>query len=144
MDKFKGGFKMSMSIGRVRIVILIIGSLLLLGGCSSIDKTLASKATDGLKVEVTSNPKKAKLLKPVKITALVTKDGIPVSDKAEVEFELIKKDGGTIGSVTPENIGNGKYQIETIFDEEIVYQIVAHVSLGNEHEMPVYEVNVTS
>lgn len=121
-------------------MILIIGCLLL-GGCSTIERAHAPKST-GLEVEVTSNPKHAKLLKPVKVTALVTNNGTPVSNKAEVQFELIKKDGATIGSVTPENIGNGKYQIETIFDEEVVYQIVAHVSLGNEHEMPIYEVNV--
>ena len=63
--------------------------------------------------------------------------------RAEVEFELIKKDGAYDWFCTPENIGDGKYQIETIFDEEVVYQIVSHVTLGNEHEMPIYEINVT-
>ena len=62
----------------------------------------------------------------MKITAVVTNDGVSVSDKAEVDFELIKKDGATIGSVNPENIGDGKYQIETIFDEEGVYEIFSH------------------
>jgi hypothetical protein len=120
----------------MRILILLIGCLCLLGGCSESEQSNVSKTSD-LEVEVSSNPKKVKLLEPVKITALVTRDGVEVSEKAEVEFELIKKDSATIGSVTPENIGDGKYQIETIFDEEGVYQIVSHVSLGNDHEMPI-------
>lgn len=130
-----------MRISHVIIHTLMIGLVVLLGGCSANDRPV-SKAT-GLEVEVISNPTKATLLEPVKITAVVTNDGVSVSDKAEVKFELIKKDGATIGSVNPENIGDGKYQIETIFDEVGVYQIVSHVTLENDHEMPIYEMNVT-
>ena len=126
----------------MRILILLIGCLFVLGGCSASEQSNASKAA-GLEVEVTSNPKNVKLLEPVKIKALVTNDGVEVSEKAEVEFEIIKKDRATIGSVTPEKLEDGKYQIETIFDEEGVYQIVSHVSLGNDHEMPIYEINVS-
>jgi hypothetical protein len=126
----------------MRMLILLTGCLCLLGGCSESEQSNVSKTSD-LEVEVFSNPKKVKLLEPVKITALVTSDGVEVSEKAEVEFELIKKDSATIGYVTPDYIGDGKYQIETIFDEEGVYQIVSHVSLGNDHEMPIYEINVS-
>lgn len=94
-------------------------------------------------MEVISNPENAKLLEPVKIIATVTMNGAQVSDKTQIFFELMKKDGVIIGNVTPERIGDGKYQIETIFDEKGVYQIVSHVTLGNEHEMPIYEIQVS-
>ncbi|MGE8077466.1 FixH family protein [Peribacillus loiseleuriae] len=126
----------------MRKFILLIVCLLILAGCSASDEPKATKAV-GLEVNVKSNPKDAKLLEPVKIIATVTNDGVEVSEKAEVMFELIKKDGATLGSINPENIGNGKYQIETIFDEEGVYQIISHVSLENAHEMPIHEINVS-
>lgn len=127
---------------RYVLILTFLISLIVLGGCSANNQPSASKAT-GLEVEISSNPKNAKLLEPVKITAVVTNNGVPVSKDAEVEFELMKKDGGSIGSVQPENMGDGKYQIETIFDEEVVYQVVSHVTYENQHEMPIYEINVT-
>ncbi|KKI90506.1 hypothetical protein WQ54_21415 [Bacillus sp. SA1-12] len=125
----------------MRFLILLIGCLLILGGCTAKEEAKTSK-TIGLDVAVTSIPKQIQLLKPVKITALVTINGAEVNEKAEVEFELIKKNGAQIGFVTPEYIGDGKYQIETIFDEEGEYQIVSHVSIGNVHEMPIFEIKV--
>ena len=126
-----------------RLILILAVCLLGLAGCSLMAEPSASKP-EGLKVEVISNPENAILLEPIKITATVTMNGTAVSEEADVFMELIKKDGAVIGTVRPEMVGDGKYQIETIFDEEGVYQIVSHVTLGEEHEMPVYEINVSS
>ena len=121
---------------------MIMILLLSLVGCSSNVESNATKAK-GLEVEVRSNPEQVPLLKPVKIIATVTNNGASVGKDPDIYFELIKKDGAVIGNVTPEKISDGKYQIETIFDEVGIYQIVSHVTLGEEHVMPVYEINVS-
>lgn len=121
----------------MRHLVLMIGCLSFLLGCAD------SSQSTGLKVDVSSNPGYAKLLEPVKIIAEVTNGGVAVSKDVEVVFELIKKDGATIGSVTPDLVDEGKYQIETIFDEEGVYQIIFHVTLGEAHDMPVYEITIS-
>lgn len=135
----------------MRGIVVLIVSLLLLVGCvekkstdSNLEKLIEDEQAANLVVEVTSNPQEVKLLEPVKITATVTENNIPVSKEAtEIWFELIKKDRAALGTVTPESVGDGKYQIETILDEEGIYQIIAHVTVGSIHEMPVYEINVT-
>ncbi len=111
-------------------------------GCTGKDEA-SHNITDGLEVTVTSSPSNAKLLEPVKVLATIKSGGVKVGDEAQVEFELIKKDGAPIGTVKPERIGEGKYQIETIFDEAGVYQIVSHVTLGVEHAMPIHEISVS-
>jgi hypothetical protein len=124
-----------------RLIVILALCFLGLFGCSS-NVELSATKTQGLKVEVITHPEIAILLDPITITTIVTINGTAVGEEADVILELKKKDGAVIGTVRPEMVGEGRYQIETIFDEEGVYQIVAHVTLGEEHEMPVYEINV--
>lgn len=127
---------------KTSILILLSFFIITVAGCAGKDEA-SQNITNGLEVTVTSNPSAAKLLEPVKVLATVKRGGVKVGEEAEVEFELIKKDGSPIGTVRPERIGEGEYQIETIFDEEGIYQIVSHVTFGAEHEMPIHEITVS-
>lgn len=123
--------------------LLLFSCLLVLAGCvqkEPISENDLSK--QGLQVSINSNVKEVKAFEPIKIFAKVTNAGTPVEKTEEIKFEIIKKEGPTIGSVNPENLGKGKYQIETIFDEPGVYQIISHVTVTGAHEMPKLEITV--
>ncbi|WP_338448906.1 FixH family protein [Niallia oryzisoli] len=121
---------------------MIMILLFVLAGCSSKVESNATQS-EGLEVEVISNPENATLLEPVEIIASITHSGTSVGEGTDIFFEIIKKDGPVIGTVTPEKVSDGKYQIKTIFDEEGTYEFISHVTLGPEHVMPVYEMKVS-
>ncbi len=109
--------------------------VLLLAGCSA-------QAHESLQVTIEANKQSVEVFEPVTITASVEAAGKPVSVDATVDFELIHPTGKTIGTVNPENNGDGTYSIETSFDAEGIYRIISHVDYEHEHEMPEVEVTV--
>lgn len=123
--------------------LLLCSCLLVLVGCVK-KEPISEKAvsSQGLQVAIDSTVKEIKVFEPIKIFANVTNASEPVEKTEEIKFEIIKKDGPTIGSVNPDNLGKGKYQIETMFDEPGVYQIISHVSVAGAHEMPKIEITV--
>ena len=112
-----------------RLLLLV----LLLAGCSA--------QAEVLDVTISASTKTLQAFEPVTITASVDAGG-PVSEGAEIDFELIAPSGQTMGSVNPTNNGDGTYSIETSFDAAGTYRIIAHVDYDNAHEMPEVEVTV--
>ena len=108
--------------------------MLLLAGCSA--------QAHELQVTIETNKQSVEVFEPVTITASIEAAGKPVSVDATVDFELIHPTGKTIGTVNPENNGDGTYSIETSFDAAGIYRIISHVDHGQEHEMPEVELTV--
>lgn len=115
----------------IRLLFLV----LLLAGCSA-------QAHENLQVTIEATKQSVEIFEPVTIKASVKASGEPVSADAVVDFELIHPSGKTMGSVNPENNGDGTYSIETSFDAAGIYRIISHVDYGSEHEMPEVEVTV--
>ena len=117
----------------MRILILFL-SIFLLAGCST-NESVKTQKTKELKVTLESKPKKLKLNEKVAIQAMVEYGGKRLSKGAEISFEIIENDV-SIGNVTPKNLGNGVYGIETMFIDPGNHQVIAHVSYKLFHEMP--------
>ena len=108
--------------------------MLLLAGCSA--------QAHALQVTIEATKQSVEIFEPVTITASVEASGKPVRDEAVALFELIHPSGKTMGSVNPQNNGDGTYSIETSFDAAGIYRVIAHVDHGEAHEMPEVEVTV--
>lgn len=108
--------------------------VLLLAGCGT--------QAHELQVTIEATKQSVEIFEPVTITARIEASGKPVSDEAVVDFELIHPSGKTMGSVNPQNNGDGTYSIETSFDAAGIYRIISHVDYGQAHEMPEVEVTV--
>lgn len=108
---------------------------LLLAGCST-------QLTEPLQVTIEANKQQVAAFEPITITAHIEADGKPVTEGAEIDFELINPSGQTIGTVNPINNDDGSYSIETSFDATGTYRIISHVDYEQSHEMPKVEVTV--
>lgn len=118
-----------------KIVIFLVAILLI--GCSDSSTTLKSvDQSNTLEVSLKSNTKKVVLNETATFTAIVKYGNEDISEEAEVQFEIIEN-GVSIGMVSPENVGEGKYVLDTKFFEPGEKQVVAHVSYKTMHEMPV-------
>ena len=109
--------------------------VLLLAGCSA-------HADESLEVSIKANPVQVEAFEPVTITSTISFNGEPVTENAEIEFEFINPNGQSIGTVNPDNNGDGTYSIETSFDGTGTYKIIAHVDYEGLHEMPEVEVSL--
>ncbi len=109
--------------------------MLLLAGCSA-------QETEHLEVTIEASKQNVEAFEPITITAQIEAGEKPVTENAEVDFELINPNGQTIGTVNPINNGDGTYSIETSFDASGVYRIISHVDYEEMHEMPEVEVKV--
>ena len=115
----------------VRIIIVFL-SIFLLAGCSS--ETVNKQLIKELKVTIDSKPEHVKLNEAVEVKSIVEYGG-KRSKGAEISFEIMEN-GTSIGNVTPDNLGEGVYGIETMFIEPGEHQIIAHVNYKEFHEMP--------
>lgn len=127
MDEFKGR-----SIVIVKRLLLIV---LLLAGCSA-------QVNKGLIVTLTTTKTEIQAFEPVTFTATILFDDEKVVDGADIAIEFIDPNGVSIGSVTPTNLGDGRYFVETSFDALGTYTIISHVDYEGLHEMPTVEVEL--
>lgn len=116
---------------------LLLAALLLLAGCSA-----KAEPKPLLDVSVKANKQTVEAFEPVKITTAVTLNDEQIDDKLDISYEVINPSSISVGSVTPQKQADGRYMIETSFDETGTYQIVSHVSYASLHEMPIVEVEV--
>lgn len=116
---------------------LLLAAMLLLAGC-----TAKAEPKPLLDVSVKTNKQTVEAFEPVKITTTVTLNDEPLDDEVDISYEIINPSGVSVGSVTPEKQADGRYVIETSFDEKGTYQVVSHVSYTSLHEMPIAEVEV--
>lgn len=116
---------------------MIIFAAMLLIGCSDTSLTQKSvKQQKTLEVSLKSETKEVLLNETATFTAIVEYGDTKISKDAVVQFEMIEN-GVSIGLVSPKNVGDGQYVLETKFLEPGEKQVVAHVNYKTLHEMPV-------
>lgn len=128
-------------ISGVLITTMIAGFLLLLIGCSA-QKQQTLDFPEELMVTMDSDRQQLKVNEPVKITAKVKFGDIDIDKDTTVDFEIIEN-GVSVGTVSPEDAGDGKYTLETMFSSKGTHEVVAHVYYEWFHEMPKLTFNVS-
>ncbi|MDY0943200.1 hypothetical protein [Priestia megaterium] len=127
----------------MKTIIIIFMSFLLIGCSNFTIKKQTVEQPKTLDVSLTSNYKELFLNEKVTFTTVVKYGEHPISKGAEVQFEIIENNV-PIGMVSSENLGHGKYTLDTKFFEPGEKQVIAHVNYKNLHEMPVLAFQVIS
>ena len=122
-----------MAVRSVKRFVLI--GVLLLAGCSAVT------SQEALYVEQSLNVEQVAVWEPFELTTYVEVEGKPVAD-ATVEIEIQNEHGQSVGIVTPTSSDNGIYKLETVLDVAGQYEVISHVTVGEEHNMPSTELLV--
>lgn len=125
----------------MKTITIIFMSFLLIGCSDSKIKKQTVEKPKILDVSLASNSKELSLNKKVTFTTVVKYGDRPISKGAEVQFEIIENNV-SIGMVSPKNLGQGKYTLDTKFFEPGEKQVIAHVNYKNFHKMPALALQV--
>lgn len=95
-------------------------------------------------VELSISPDQAKVNENVMIEALVTQNDKKVTDADKVIIELAASTAnGRHEELSAAHAGDGKYVLETSFDQADTYTITSHVTVGPMHTMPKKDIVIT-
>ena len=114
-----------------------ISLVLFIGGCRD-----AQQAVSFLEVELTSDKRNVKMDEPFTLTVAVAYGEKDISRDVIIEVEFIE-DGISLGSVNPEYLGNGRYELEMKLISEGEHIVVAHASYGDYYETRFLTFHVT-
>lgn len=118
--------------------------LLLVSACSISD---TAESSEPLQVEISTVQDMLQPGRAILIDATVTQGTEKVTDAQEVEFEIWRKDREKHRTVVAKHWLDGTYRIKTMFPEDGIYYVVAHVTAGDMQAMPKKELvvgNVTA
>ena len=86
-------------------------------------------------------PEQAKVNEKVSIEVVVTQQNVKITNADKVIIEIAPPDKDSKHIETPAaHMGEGKYAIETSFEEAGTYRITSHVTVGAMHTMPSKEI----
>lgn len=129
----------------MRKVILSIGLLTLMLGLIACSNSENNNMNDDELVMIDVDfqvPETADVDETVELKSTVTYKDEPVTD-ADVEFEIwLKDDEENSEKIEPTNNEDGTYTLEYTFDEAGVYEMYAHTTAKNMHNMPKKEIKV--
>ncbi|OAB44524.1 FixH family protein [Paenibacillus glacialis] len=95
-------------------------------------------------VDLSIQPDPVKVKEKVMIEVLVTQNNKNVTDADKVIIEINPTAVNGKHIETPAtHVGDGKYVLETSFDQADKYSITSHVTVGPMHTMPKKELTVT-
>ncbi|MFD1735560.1 FixH family protein [Bacillus salitolerans] len=97
-----------------------------------------------LEVEIKISPEDPVPGENVRVQAVVSQGGEPVEDASEVKFEVWEMSETEHEMIKVVHIINGIYEMNKIFKEDGTYNIVAHVTARDQHNMPKKEILVGS
>ncbi|WP_419881074.1 FixH family protein [Peribacillus sp. B-H-3] len=123
---------------------LLIGLLLLAGGCSGNKQEMAEDMPNMLDVKVTINPEIADVNKTVDFKADIVSNGKRVKKADEVKFEIWKSQNNNHITIEVKPNEKGVYEIKKTFPVQGTYYIIAHVTAKGMHAMPKKEFTVGS
>lgn len=89
-----------------------------------------------LEVDLSVNPEKGEVNKPITFKAKVTQGNEKVNDADEVTFEIWRSKDENHEKIDIKNPKNGVYSIEKTFQQEGTYYIISHVTARDMHNMP--------
>lgn len=128
-----------------RLIFLILSTVLVFVGCSN-KTTDDSEVPELIEVAIETTPAKLTVNEAIRIEAKVTQGKEVVKDADEMKFE-IWKDGQAddrhekiSGKLDKEK---GVYYAEKVFDEAGKYNVIAHVTARDMHNMPKVQLEVS-
>ncbi|RSL34935.1 hypothetical protein D7Z54_03660 [Salibacterium salarium] len=137
----EGGFIVNLTKTSYRMV---AASLFLLSACGEADeeKQTGESSLEPIEVEI-DMAESAEVEKEIEIGAKVTQADEPVEDADEVLFE-IWKEGAKESSeeILAEENENGVYSISESFADEAVFNVTAHVTARDMHQMPTEQITI--
>ncbi|OAB25446.1 hypothetical protein PMSD_27190 [Paenibacillus macquariensis subsp. defensor] len=120
-------------------------------GCSNASKDHAGMdmVNDGslspVIVELSIQPDPVKVKEKVKIEVLVTQNNKQVTNADKVSIEIVPSAAnGKHIEMPATHVGDGKYVLETSFEQADKYSVTSHVTVGAMHTMPKKEITVTN
>ncbi|AZK48121.1 FixH family protein [Paenibacillus lentus] len=118
--------------------VLLVLMIAILAGCSSSNSQtgLLNEVPEIIEVQIQSDPEELKLGESVTIQAKVTQGGEEVTDAKSVIFEVWYSGDEEHKMLEGTHVGNGVYGIERTFDKDGVYNVIAHVTARDMHNMP--------
>ncbi|WP_460318599.1 FixH family protein [Paenibacillus sp. YSY-4.3] len=112
--------------------------IVIIAGCSSGGSHTGM--TDGIPeiidVQIQSEPEKLNPGEPASIQAKVTQGGEEVTDAKSVTFEVWLSGSDAHEMLEGTHAGNGVYSIDKTFEQDGVYNVIAHVTARDMHNMP--------
>ncbi|WP_052948864.1 FixH family protein [Mesobacillus campisalis] len=126
-----------------KYVVLMLTILLFLAGCGSNndDSSQAGEVPEIIEVTILT-PDSLNPNEEVSLEAKVTQGDENVEDAAEVKFEVWKSGEDEREMLEAQHQSEGVYVVSKTFESEGVYNIVAHVTARDMHNMPKKEVTV--
>lgn len=126
-----------------KLFILFAGvvGLLSIAACSSSTST-SLEQPELVQVEVRTVQETLQPGRAILVEAKVTQGTEKVEDAQEVKFEIWKKDQDKRETITASHWQDGVYRIKTMFPEDGVYHVIAHVTARDMHVMPQKELIV--
>ncbi|WHX50709.1 FixH family protein [Paenibacillus woosongensis] len=112
--------------------------IVILAGCSSAGSQtgMPDGIPEIIDVQIQSEPEKLNPGEPARIQAKVTQGGEEVTDAKSVTFEVWLSGSDTHEMLEGTHAGNGVYSIDKTFEQDGVYNVIAHVTARDMHNMP--------
>ncbi|MBO0958321.1 FixH family protein [Neobacillus sp. MM2021_6] len=104
--------------------------------CSQQQKENAVKPPEMIDVDLSINPEKGELNKPITFEAKVTQGKENVNDADAVVFEIWRAKDEHHEKVEIKHAENGVYRLEKSFAQEGTYYFISHVTARDMHNMP--------
>lgn len=130
-------------------LVLFMLLLLVVVGCSNHHTNHAGMDMESngsfslVNVELNIQPNQVKVNEKVVIEAVVTQDNKKVTDADKVIIEIVPTaTSGKPVEIPANHVGEGKYTVETSFDQADTYSITSHVTVGAMHTMPKKDLTV--
>lgn len=114
-----------------------ISLLLFISGCHD-----GKQAVSFLEVDFTSDKENVKVDEPFTLTVAVEYGEKDISRDVIIEIEFIEN-GISLGSINPEYLGNGQYELEMKLISEGEHMVVAHASYEDYYETRFLSFHVT-
>ncbi|HEY2493868.1 MAG TPA: FixH family protein [Paenibacillus sp.] len=128
-------------------IVMYILLLIIVVGCGKNDRTNMdmgfNDAMKPIEADLSILPEQAKVNEKISIEVVVTQQKMRVTNADKVIIEIAPPDKNSKHIETPAtHMGEGKYAIETSFEQAGTYRITSHVTVGAMHTMPSKEIIV--
>lgn len=116
-------------------------------GCGNNDNTNMdmgfNDSMNPIEADLSILPEQIKVNDKISIEVVVTQQNMKVTDADKVIIEIAPPDKDSKHVETPAtHMGEGKYVLETTFEQAGTYRITSHVTVGAMHTMPSKEIIV--
>lgn len=113
---------------------IVVLSLFVISACNK--EQPSQELPEMVEVDLTVNPEKGDVNKPITFEAKVTQGNESVEDAKDVKFEIWRAHDEEHEKIEVKHAENGIYRLEKNFQREGTYYIISHVTARDMHNMP--------